>query len=274
MTLLKLEHVLDACPLCRGDKIMPVHVVHQKVDDEEVLINYVQCAKCGLLFQNPAMDPEQYMDLYANGTYKRNIGSEESNLALATSRARHQVDLLRFMLSMDLQGASVLDIGCGHGFLLSTLRARFDANILGVEIQPERLELLRQTDVPYVETPELALEQMNPNLIVLSHNLEHWQDPKPIIEFLEHKVPRPVSVFVEVPYALSIHGCRLWHPCAYTREALLYFFQRIGVNTLSLTTHSLPHSQAEVNLVALGELRPHYEAALVPLLQEFPAATA
>jgi hypothetical protein len=111
------------------------------------------------------------------------------------------------------------------------------------------------------------MDQMEPDMVVLSHSLEHFSDPLSIVAALG-KRKKPTTLFVEVPYAFGAHAARLWHPVIYTREALLWFFQLVGVHTLSLTTHSAPHvNLADLNLVGLGTAT-FYETEHV----EFPVA--
>jgi SAM-dependent methyltransferase len=100
-----------------------------------------------------------------------------------------------------LEPASVLDVGCGDGALLSELRSRgFGARLVGVEVTQAAVALARER--PAIDAVELYDGAILPfgegafELGVLSHVLEHVVEPASLLAEAA-RVCR--AVLVEVP---------------------------------------------------------------------------
>ncbi len=110
----------------------------------------------------------------------------------------------------DVTGQSVLDAGCGEGYLSRLLAGRGAAPVIGVDLCPELVDAARAQaaadglDIRYETADVAALPQDDAtiDLIVANHVLNDLEDPAPAIaEFA--RVLRPGGRAV----ALLLHPC-------------------------------------------------------------------
>lgn len=98
----------------------------------------VTCNACGLVRFNPTVEPEEMARLYAHGTftYDRDV----ANLRHTYGR------FLSELLTIGAGRESLLEIGCGSGFLLREALMRGFAEIHGVEPRGHVIELALADD--------------------------------------------------------------------------------------------------------------------------------
>lgn len=151
---------------------------------------------------------------------------------------RYADDFLGFIAhwldsSPDRPRASVLEIGCGNGYLLARLRSSFD-NVLGIEPGPQGqqgaarfgLEIIRD----FFPTPLIQGRQFS--AIILTSVLEHVEDPSKLaaslVDYLEPGGRIFVSVPDEGPYIANADVSTLFH------EHWSYFDQETLLNTMAV----------------------------------------
>src|SRR5437868_11324759 len=122
------------CPLCDAAECS----TFLSFDSFGFPLHTVECRRCGLLYSNPAPT-----EIFLNGFYERRYRYFYEGLKkidegyirrrrhreVATDRAQRYGRLLS-------PGSSVLDIGCGTGYFLSTLRDQLGIKIRGIEPDP------------------------------------------------------------------------------------------------------------------------------------------
>ena len=102
------------------------------------------CSSCGSMFRHPAMSASSYMELYEQGNPTQ----------WDSKSARHDLSVIRSMITSDPRLSSVLDVGCGTGEFLHSLpqhlkkygvepsAATDHAESRGIEIVARQIELL------------------------------------------------------------------------------------------------------------------------------------
>lgn len=96
--------------------------------------------------------------------------------------------------------ASILDIGCGAGFLSNSLALR-DYQVTGVDISPQSLEVAAHHDLSHSVTYEVADAYALPfhkesfDVITAMDFLEHVNEPEKIIEEIS-RVLKPGGIFI------------------------------------------------------------------------------
>src|SRR5471030_1410039 len=90
-------------------------------------IPVLRCRTCGFLYSGQVMPEKILADYYANDfASPRHMLGQQLNAGMNFS-------VLRKILNPP-RGISVLDAGCGYGFLLRLLRDKWQADITGVEV--------------------------------------------------------------------------------------------------------------------------------------------
>jgi SAM-dependent methyltransferase len=151
----------------------------------------------------------------------------------ARTKAEHAVALCA---RAGLQPGTLVEIGCGDGALLAELGARGLAPTLdGFELSPPAAELARARtiigarrieayDGEHVPAPDGAYD-----LAVLSHVLEHVEDPAPLLREAARVAP---AVLVEVPLEANRSAARPAKRAEAARIGHIQFLDRAAVHAL------------------------------------------
>lgn len=160
--------------------------------------------------------------------------------ATALGRGEHPKHRLTryhdFFVERIVDGARVLDVGCGYGAVARTIaRARPASTVLGVELDEGRLAAAKAADNPL----NLSFARANATVslpdgpwtvVVLSNVLEHIEDR---IGFLRGLVAtaRPDRILIRVPL--------------FERDWKMAMRREVGANWMSDPEHFIEHTQAE-----------------------------
>ena len=158
-----------------------------------------------------------------------------------TLRARHpwetaRAEAIRSLVArLDLKQPSVLDVGCGDGFLIGTLRQQFglrEAVAQDVHLTPELLEELAQPGVEFVqELHQIAGRRFQ--LVLLLDVLEHVSDPAALLTQLwqAHLAPGGWMLLTVPAFQalFSRHDRALKHEKRYSRTELAVLARSAGL---------------------------------------------
>jgi SAM-dependent methyltransferase len=108
----------------------------------------------------------------------------------------------RFVIPMNLpKTAAILDLGCGPGYFLDTMRQHGYTNVVGVSLSADDVELcqrnghqVRRSDMNFLSDPAESID-----MLFCRHSLEH--SPFPYITLLEYnRILKPGGrLYIEVP---------------------------------------------------------------------------
>lgn len=91
---------------------------------------------------------------------------------------------------------TVVEFGCGGGYLLATLHCK---EKVGIEINPAAREETRRQGLTVYETPE-DLPDAYASLVISHHALEHVEDPLGILRSLRRKMRTGGRIVFVVPH--------------------------------------------------------------------------
>lgn len=105
---------------------------------------------------------------------------------------------------------SVLDVGCGEGFLLKTLSEKFGSKVLGLDysdfgIKKHNLEVLKyfvKGDI-YHSITNLVLNQQKYDFVILKNVLEHVREPENLLQTLMKLLNSNSKLLITVPNDFS-----------------------------------------------------------------------
>ena len=190
------------CPLCGS----PTPELLVRGDRDFIGISTSQCPRCGFIFSAPYYTPaviaefyqERYRSQYKNQPDPRGLSDLQGYLR---ERAEFYGLWLARRQLLPGAGGGMLDVGCGDGTLLLSLRDRRpDLRLAGVEptvsfarhLGDERgLEIASALD-------GLAIGQRF-ELVTLVHVLEHVQDPVGLLQEVRGRLEESGRVYVDVP---------------------------------------------------------------------------
>lgn len=180
-------------------------------------VTYVTCRRCGLVFQNPTLEPHELDEMYGE-KYRKEVPDEgfiARNSVFTDGRARW---IEAHLDTPAREGRRVLDVGCGAGMLLNSFKklgwkpkgveptsayAAFGSRRFGFDI------------IPGFFTSE-SFPGETFDLITLSQVLEHATDPGLMLRDCRAKLAPEGRMFIGVPTLLRpqrpIHGNTLAGP--------------------------------------------------------------
>lgn len=208
------------CPVCDG----PAHYdfsgrdlmfsLHRRYD-------YHLCSQCGGVFQHPMPDPETIASFYppSYSVYDeqertRRIGAWRRALLHRFRGYRHlgvafPLRLLAALLSpvatipgtpAFVSGGRMLDVGCGNGRYLSTMRG-LGWQVQGVEFSEEGVRVCRLADLPvhHGDLASAGFPDAAFDLITVRHVIEHIPEPHPFMAELARILKPSGRLVIETP---------------------------------------------------------------------------
>lgn len=138
---------------------------------------------------------------------------------------------------------AVLDIGCGDGSILYTLKENGYINLQGIDLDPDVVEYVKKSGILCEKIDVFDFQpDVEYDFIMMNHVLEHLTKEK-IIEILCHIKENLLAdggqLFIRVPNAQAYTGC-YWayedftHNLLFTAGSLLYVLRCAGFNDIKL----------------------------------------
>lgn len=154
------------------------------VNDQFLGHPLLRCTSCQHVQVAVPPDAKRLQSYYVRGYSSTRASHVDSRyLRVMARRAEAQLDLC--MLCKPLSDLRMLDVGCGYGSLVSAAIRR-GATAEGLEIDPRAVAHCRRLGLPVgnvnseAELAE-AIRQREPQLVVISHVLEHLVNPERLL---------------------------------------------------------------------------------------------
>jgi 2-polyprenyl-3-methyl-5-hydroxy-6-metoxy-1,4-benzoquinol methylase len=198
-----------------------------------------------------AMEPASGLNKgdYRQRLYERYL-SQQVRLDVASIRARLEAGhpYLKRLVRQHFpenKSAKILDLGCGHGSLLYTLKKAGYTDIAGVETSPEQVSAAQQLGLDCVKQGDIvatlnAAPAGSMDVIVAFDVLEHFTKNE-VIELLDaiHRVLKPGGRFIiHVPNGEGIFSGKIFfgdftHQVAFTQKSLRQVLAACGFARVS-----------------------------------------
>lgn len=190
-----------SCPLCGSTDSTTVFSFDIELFDDSPIsgcFTLEECNHCGFHSYDTPSGIEEWSSFYASHYLIRYYQERESSLIQQELLNKTVDTFKRAQLS---KSAYIVDVGCGPGHLLTTLRARGYTNIAGVEVCTEFLPELQNRNIPSFEgiAEKLPFADNSVDALAYGHILEHLLNPsEAIIEMRRCLKPNGVTL-VELP---------------------------------------------------------------------------
>lgn len=190
---------LTVCPLCNESLYTTAH--------EGRSGNFVLCSDCGLVYQNPRMNDAELTQFYAERYQmeRHKVADIETAMRRMRQAKRFKQKKKRAKEIAGLLGPSsrVLEVGAGYGMLLAAIREVTGAQVEGVEPSSIAVRVakdafglsMEQCDVDTFLEKEHELY----DLIVMSHVIEHFSNPKDTLAALRKLLASGGTLYIAVP---------------------------------------------------------------------------
>jgi len=268
-----------ACPLCEATGNTPVLTGYDRVFARAETYEYVRCAGCGLLFQDPLPDPGDlpgfYPEDYAphrdgRAAVERKLEKPLNRLAIryyygtdSGSRSRLLRSVFRALSGRMLAetypphgGNRFLDVGCGSGARLAQYAA-LGWEVRGIEVSPRAVRTARTggLEVHCGTVFDAPFEPWSFDHVQLNHVIEHVLDPVAVLRSAARFLAPGGRLVVVTPNAAG-HGLARFGSCWASLDAPRHIMlfdlatarllgERAGLAIRSLTTRAVPRILSE-----------------------------
>lgn len=172
-----------ACNLCGSTGSRPFALVPDlQFERFDVTSNLVQCSRCGLVYQNPRLEPHELEEHYPASyeLYQSPQESSRPNWLLQKAYAYGMNKRCRFV-TRHKPGGRLLDVGCATGTFMLAMQQDHRWQVEGIEVNAAVAEIAQQrTGVPVSASTleEAALPAASFDAVTMWDVLEHVQDAR------------------------------------------------------------------------------------------------
>lgn len=196
--MMSTEHTFGgtaSCPICdtRGN-----HIVAFDASCEFLGVHYcyLRCGNCGLVFADPLLDESVLKEVYEHAyEYSYAVRFHRLKKVQAYHRAWRMRRILR-------RGASVLDHGCGHGYLVEALRY-LGYNAYGFDAGYRPDTFAHSQFCYYGDDPQIVPVKTFDS-VTCFHVLEHLRDPRSFLQNISERLAHRGLCVITVPNCDSL----------------------------------------------------------------------
>ena len=174
------------------------------VDRYGMLQNTVLCTKCGLIFSNPRMTTDEYVNFYSTDLYRKCYGGDDyielykAKFTLETGK--HIFDEINKVKSITKRSI-VLEFGAGGGWnLLPFIKA--GADVVGMDYSPTLVNLGKEYGINMIQG-SLSDIRGKFDVIILNHVAEHFLDFAGSLKMLANHLAKDAIIYIAVPNILN-----------------------------------------------------------------------
>ncbi len=163
--------------------------------------NVVKCRNCGLVYVNPRPDPTTLIQLYTD--YHQRDGKDERVWARLMEKNFKEVSL--FLYSIFPEKGKILDIGCGYGHFIETMRD-FGWSVWGIDLSPNTLSHAREKGLNVANTSidDVAFPDGFFDAITAFYVLEHLVNPLSALKKVLKMLKPGGVIVIRVPHTTPI----------------------------------------------------------------------
>jgi 2-polyprenyl-3-methyl-5-hydroxy-6-metoxy-1,4-benzoquinol methylase len=226
--------VLNNCSICNSIESKPFLTCKDNTVSRETF-NIVECIGCGFKYTNPRPEEEKLGDYYKSEEY---VSHSNTNKGLVNSiyQIVRKYTLLKKLqlISKFYKTGNILDIGCGTGEFLKTVKdAKWDT--IGIEPSSEvRKMAIDNYGLDVREEKEIKnLGSQSFDIITMWHVLEHVPQLNERLEDLKRLIKPNGIIIIAVPNCSSLDAkiySQYW--AAYDVPRHLYHFTPKDIESL------------------------------------------
>ena len=221
------------CPVCASED----HLLIAEKDRYGLPHKTVICKVCGLVFSNPQMMFESYVEFYNTEYRNLYVGSEQATALFFNRQVKKGEKIYKYILDSKTSklepGTKVLEIGCGAGGILYFFKQK-GCEVMGIDLGGDYLEYgiknyglnLSKGSVEHLDTGFV------PDIIIYSHVLEHITDLNSELLHISKILEPDALLYIEVPGIKNIHKNYKMNFLLYLQNAHTFNFSLTSLKNL------------------------------------------
>jgi ubiquinone/menaquinone biosynthesis C-methylase UbiE len=134
----------------------------------------------------------------------------------------------------DIKGESILDAGCGRGFLISKLIGKYKVSGADVVIEKDLKEIYPKAKFFEVNIEKLPFKDKSFDTVICSHTLEHCRDIRKAVSELRRVTRKRLIIVIprERPYKFGFNLHLHFFPYKFSIEELMGNSEKIVIKNL------------------------------------------
>lgn len=211
---------LGACPVCSN------HEVTSTIP-RSVGLTVSLCAGCGLAYLDPRPARSSMLRHYEQGYAFLPLSQQWAD---AEAFEMLSEDARRIERLKPLRGTTVMDVGCGPGLMLATLRRRGSSRIFGIEPSQDAASfaerMLRGATILRTtwEAADRDLGRAEFDVITGLDLIEHLYEPRAFVRWSRARLAPGGVLYLKTPnWAAATRYGASWHGLAEDFEHVCYF---------------------------------------------------
>jgi len=231
------------------------------------IFTYVQCKECGLVYMNPQVVPEDIEKLYPadyapHTTTGKKTGSKIRNFQNRIIKIPLTARLVKGLMNVKIvdsiyrglnQQSRILDVGCGAGSFLNTVRTDKACEVYGVDISEAAVREAKNSfglDIFKGTVTEAPLPNAYFDIITAWWYLEHIPDPRATVARVSSLLKNNGYFIMGVPNFNSFHAKHFkdkWyhldcprHLCIWTPRAITRLLENHGLAVTKIIYDKTP----------------------------------
>lgn len=244
------------CNLCSSTESSFLFDARDRLHGIADIFTYVRCRECGLVYMNPQVVPEDTEKLYPadyapHSKKAKGIGSRITSLYNHISKipiiGYSPKQLMNVKIAGNIyrslnQQSRILDVGCGAGAFLNSLRTDKGCEVYGVDISEAAVKEAKSSfglDIFKGTITEATFPEAHFDIITAWWYLEHISDPQTTIAKISSFLKQNGHCIIGVPNYESFNARHFkdkWyhldcprHLCIWTPRAITRLLENHGL---------------------------------------------
>ncbi len=258
------------CNLCDSRDSITLFNAKDRLHGIQGTYTYVRCTECGLVYMNPQVVPEDSNKLYPTdyaphsaiekkpdskiGLQKRIIRRiKRISIIKLILRKLTNVIIVDSIYSKLNEHSRILDVGCGTGAFLNSVKIEKGCQVHGVDISESAVAQAKSSfglDIFKGDITELPIKDSYFDIITAWWYLEHVYNPNIAIEKISNLLKPDGYCIIGIPNFKSLNAKTFkdkWyhldcprHLCIWTPRTIKRLLEKYGLSTMKIIYDKTP----------------------------------
>lgn len=173
-----------ACDLCGSQASEPMFEAKDRLHGSPGVFTYVRCSRCGLVYMNPQIVPEDLARIYPSDYGPHQAVEKKPRSGHALKAELKRIPFASTLCAEFTTDSRLLDVGCGAGAFLAKMHAATGCTVCGVDNSEAAVQTAKQMygiDIFHGTLLEAPFPDGSFDAITAWSFLEHVPNPRQVI---------------------------------------------------------------------------------------------